>query len=353
MQANGRFIQYVKSADQVRAERGRKLNALRFTARERGREAVEREVVQTHFIQKLQARAYLFEDFVCDFQLRLGKLHTRKKPARFLDRKLADIRDGFPRDPHGSRFGAQTRAAALGTAGVAAVAAQKHTHMQLIFLALQPLEKPLHPLIIVFRIAFEHQAPVLRGELPPRNARRNAPLARPRLQTLEKSAIARLGPGLDRAFFDGFAGIGYDQIQVKINGVAKALAARTRAVRTVERRKPRLRFLIQRAVIFAFESFVETQTLARFSRAISDKFENSFALPFAIADLDGVHQTRARFGIHGQAIHKHIDWLGRESRIALDRKSTRLNSSHQIISYAVFCLKKKKKKKNTTNYTIQ
>src|SRR5258708_14996040 len=29
---------------------------------------------------------------------------------------------------------------------------------------------------------------------------------------------------------------------------------------------------------------------------------------------------------------------------ALDRKSTRLNSSHQIISYAVFCLKKKKNK---------
>src|SRR5258708_18209773 len=29
-----------------------------------------------------------------------------------------------------------------------------------------------------------------------------------------------------------------------------------------------------------------------------------------------------------------------------DRKSTRLNSSHQIISYAVFCLKKKKQRKN-------
>src|SRR5258708_22908627 len=28
--------------------------------------------------------------------------------------------------------------------------------------------------------------------------------------------------------------------------------------------------------------------------------------------------------------------------VSLDRKSTRLNSSHQIISYAVFCLKKKK-----------
>src|SRR5215216_6205139 len=29
--------------------------------------------------------------------------------------------------------------------------------------------------------------------------------------------------------------------------------------------------------------------------------------------------------------------------LVVDRKSTRLNSSHQIISYAVFCLKKKKK----------
>src|SRR5688572_32469311 len=33
----------------------------------------------------------------------------------------------------------------------------------------------------------------------------------------------------------------------------------------------------------------------------------------------------------------------------IDRKSTRLNSSHSQISYAVFCLKKKKKKKAKTN----
>src|SRR3989454_2450274 len=37
-------------------------------------------------------------------------------------------------------------------------------------------------------------------------------------------------------------------------------------------------------------------------------------------------------------------WLGfwYMSDIATDRKSTRLNSSHLVISYAVFCLKKKK-----------
>src|SRR5207248_7353385 len=32
-----------------------------------------------------------------------------------------------------------------------------------------------------------------------------------------------------------------------------------------------------------------------------------------------------------------------QSRAEIDRKSTRLNSSHRTISYAVFCLKKKKK----------
>src|SRR5438552_6099902 len=45
-------------------------------------------------------------------------------------------------------------------------------------------------------------------------------------------------------------------------------------------------------------------------------------------------------------------------RVGLDRKSTRLNSSHQIISYAVFCLKKKKTynthyEQKTTNPTTE
>src|SRR2546430_5264800 len=39
----------------------------------------------------------------------------------------------------------------------------------------------------------------------------------------------------------------------------------------------------------------------------------------------------------------------RSSLAVTDRKSTRLNSSHSQISYAVFCLKKKKKKGNPAN----
>src|SRR5258708_25178300 len=39
-------------------------------------------------------------------------------------------------------------------------------------------------------------------------------------------------------------------------------------------------------------------------------------------------------------------WIPHIQRLLQDRKSTRLNSSHQIISYAVFCLKKKKTNSN-------
>src|SRR5256885_8613809 len=46
------------------------------------------------------------------------------------------------------------------------------------------------------------------------------------------------------------------------------------------------------------------------------------------------------------AIERSIAEINEAIRRSADRKSTRLNSSHLVISYAVFCLKKKKKKKN-------
>src|SRR5438034_8127616 len=49
-------------------------------------------------------------------------------------------------------------------------------------------------------------------------------------------------------------------------------------------------------------------------------------------------------------ISRRQSWGKRRSRA--DRKSTRLNSSHTVISYAVFCLKKKKKKSNRKRQII-
>src|SRR3712207_8731336 len=46
---------------------------------------------------------------------------------------------------------------------------------------------------------------------------------------------------------------------------------------------------------------------------------------------------------HGHSLHRR---LGEADRLVEDRKSTRLNSSHANISYAVFCLKKKKTRRH-------
>src|SRR5438034_5630833 len=44
-----------------------------------------------------------------------------------------------------------------------------------------------------------------------------------------------------------------------------------------------------------------------------------------------------------EEVSEQLDAIWREEIEARDRKSTRLNSSHTVISYAVFCLKKKRR----------
>src|SRR5258708_21371428 len=60
----------------------------------------------------------------------------------------------------------------------------------------------------------------------------------------------------------------------------------------------------------------------------------------------GVASRRAAavVGCVGPSTRVPIARRHRREAFHQDRKSTRLNSSHQIISYAVFCLKKKKKR---------
>src|SRR5947207_11973586 len=53
--------------------------------------------------------------------------------------------------------------------------------------------------------------------------------------------------------------------------------------------------------------------------------------------------------VWAEGVWKKVGPAAERAREQADRKSTRLNSSHTVISYAVFCLKKKKKKKNKQN----
>src|SRR5688572_30938920 len=64
------------------------------------------------------------------------------------------------------------------------------------------------------------------------------------------------------------------------------------------------------------------------------------ALPI-LDDVAGEYPRAVRAGAVADATRMQV--LARQLQ---DRKSTRLNSSHSQISYAVFCLKKKKRRKN-------
>src|SRR5437879_7127679 len=69
--------------------------------------------------------------------------------------------------------------------------------------------------------------------------------------------------------------------------------------------------------------------------------------------LGMVDEVLAEARIELAQIHGIAYGQGPGSFTGLDRKSTRLNSSHRCISYAVFCLKKKKQKKLTDEYINQ
>src|SRR5688572_31349107 len=66
--------------------------------------------------------------------------------------------------------------------------------------------------------------------------------------------------------------------------------------------------------------------------------------------LEGDHRQGWTEHPRGREHHREQEHDSVRSEQAEDRKSTRLNSSHSQISYAVFCLKKKKKKQDKQIY---
>src|SRR5438552_16156279 len=84
-----------------------------------------------------------------------------------------------------------------------------------------------------------------------------------------------------------------------------------------------------RATLFPYTTLFRSEADARSREA-------------GLADHPGEAAWVARPGQDGWRVSPQ-DAPGADPRRLADRKSTRLNSSHQIISYAVFCLKKKNK----------
>src|SRR5258705_13705015 len=100
-----------------------------------------------------------------------------------------------------------------------------------------------------------------------------------------------------------------------------------------------LYFLFLRPLpFFFFFFFNDTATTEIYTLSLHD------ALPILIRLSVGIEDVRDLIADLDQALTKSGRGLT-PGQDQLDRKSTRLNSSHLGISYAVFCLKKKKKNK--------
>src|SRR5690349_24177721 len=85
-------------------------------------------------------------------------------------------------------------------------------------------------------------------------------------------------------------------------------------------------------------------TLFPYTTLFRSEFEIQFVDDREIADLQRTQHGRKSSGFVVQARRTASPLQLVAQQFEVDRKSTRLNSSHVEISYAVFCLKKKKKK---------
>ena len=236
VEADGWFVEHIERIDQIRTQRVGQRDPLRFAARERTSQPVQRQIAEPHVAQVLQAAVELIHDQVGHFAFEIRKGQLVQPGVQLIDRLRGDTRDHGASDFDAKRLVVEPGSVA-DRAGVGQlIPAEKHPDVLLVTLLLEALEErkdshvaavfPVEQLSLLIRLEcrpglfrIDTQGPRRVGEQPP------------------AGLVAGFGPRIERTLAQAERIVGYDQRFVVLQHRPEAVASGAGAPGIVERKE--------------------------------------------------------------------------------------------------------------------
>ena len=140
MQADRRLIKDVKNTHQARADLAGQTDTLRLAAGQCVSTAIQRQIIEAHIHQKLQAFANFFQNFVCNLAATPGQAQRAEIFSGIANGHVGHGRQVFLTDPYVTRFTTQACAAAVGASLGAEKLGQLLTNGRRLGFAIAPLK---------------------------------------------------------------------------------------------------------------------------------------------------------------------------------------------------------------------
>ena len=327
VQADRRLVEHEEGIHQRGAERGGQVDALDFTARERARLPIERQVAETDFAEIAQARAHFGEQQIRGFVKRRGQREALEERLHVRHRQEHQLVDVAAVELPEQRIGLQPRAAARLALRVRPVFREQHADVHLVRLGLQPLEEAAHAIpgagpgfapAFPLGLAFQHPGFLGSSEITERHIERNLPFLGVLLEIVLALLEARALPRTHRAFAQRLRFVGHHQAEVDADHAAEAAAGLARAERRIERERRRRRFAVVDIAVGAMQIRREAQRLRNgdcHHFRVGFRIDVHSALTDTHRRLERIHDARL---LGARDAHAVLDDLDAPLRLAVE-----------------------------------
>ena len=340
VQADGGFVEDVEHIDELRADLRGEANALALAAAERGRLAVERQIVESHAEQELHARAQFLNNLGRNLPLhRFEVLAKLVEPvAQFVDVERGHFRDVFVPNSVRERLALQPLTLAFGTfAGGQKLVGPLLSGARLVVFHHLPQvfddAVELHEIVArgvdellvdadVFERAVENFVHRLLRNVAHGRFQREFIFLEDGLDLPENHLVLVFSERHDGSLMDALAAVGDDFFQVDFVDVAQSLALRTGSLGRVERENVRRGLAIAHARDGVHQPFRE---VADGSRFLVENHQGTVALLHG--RLHAVAQAVEVLFLHFQLVDDHLDVV---IFVAID-----LHSAFDFLNFAI------------------